>query len=138
LLALAGIWDVLSSQQVIDYVRLSLSHRQSLPTICETLMDRCLAPDSDWGGVGCDNMTVLIVAILGKRTKDEWYDWMASRVDAGDNGVGYKTPKEIADPFAQGPRGALSGPVGRVPDSRNEEDSEEEESGATKDDSAAM
>jgi protein phosphatase 2C family protein 2/3 len=29
--------------------------------ICEDLMTRCLAPDSQMGGLGCDNMTVIIV-----------------------------------------------------------------------------
>jgi len=62
--------------------------RKELPEICELMMDKCLAPDSDWGGVGCDNMTVLIVGILNGRTKEEWYDWIADRVDKG---VGYQT-----------------------------------------------
>ncbi|KAI5478743.1 hypothetical protein MNV49_004668 [Pseudohyphozyma bogoriensis] len=104
-IACDGIWDVLSSQQVIDFVRLSISERKPLDKICEDLMDRCLAPDSDWGGVGCDNMTALIVAIKNGKTMDEWYDWVKSRVDGG---VGYKTPKEYVDPFAQGPRGQQS------------------------------
>ena len=32
--------------------------------ICEKLMTRCLAPDCRMGGVGCDNMTVIIVCLL--------------------------------------------------------------------------
>jgi len=102
-----GIWDVLTSQQVIDYVRLSISQDQTLEQICESLMDRCLAPDSDWGGVGCDNMTMMVVAILGDRTKAEWYEWIKNKVEKGE---GYNTPKEFVEPFAQGgngPRGAL-------------------------------
>ncbi|GAA5896278.1 hypothetical protein JCM5296_002934 [Sporobolomyces johnsonii] len=107
-IACDGIWDVLTSQQVIDYVRLSIAQREPLSTICESLMDRCLAPDSDWGGVGCDNMTLMVVALLGDRTPDEWYAWVKARVDAP--GDGYVTPKEFVEPFAQGgngPRGAL-------------------------------
>lgn len=108
----AGIWDVLSSQQVIDFVRRSIADGKELHTISEELMDRCLAPDSDWGGVGCDNMTALIVAIKGERSTAEWYDWIKQRVDSGKP---YNTPKEIVDPFSQGgsaagPRGALAGP----------------------------
>jgi len=34
-------------------------------------------------------MTVLIVAILHGRTKEEWYSWIAHRVE---NGIGYETP----------------------------------------------
>ncbi|GAA6063353.1 hypothetical protein JCM10212_004399 [Sporobolomyces blumeae] len=102
-----GIWDVLTSQQVIDYVRLAISLGHSLEHVCESIMDRCLAPDSDWGGVGCDNMTMMVVALLGDRTQDEWYEWIKHRVEHGE---GYPTPKEFVEPFAQGgngPRGAL-------------------------------
>ncbi|KPV73317.1 uncharacterized protein RHOBADRAFT_45884 [Rhodotorula graminis WP1] len=108
-IACDGIWDVLTSQQVIDYVRLSISQDKPLTAICEDLMDRCLAPDSDWGGVGCDNMTMMVVALLGDRTKDEWYQWVKERVERGEP---YQTPKELVEPFGQGgngPRGALMG-----------------------------
>lgn len=78
--------------------------KKELHEICELMMDKCVAPDSDWGGVGCDNMTVLIVAILNGRTKEQWYDWVADRVR---NNVGYSTPQDLPDPFAnrQIPRG---------------------------------
>ncbi|GAA5930186.1 PP2C family serine/threonine-protein phosphatase [Sporobolomyces koalae] len=102
-----GIWDVLTSQQVIDFVRLSIAQGHTLEQICENMMDRCLAPDSDWGGVGCDNMTMMVVAILGDRTQEEWYEWIKQRVDTSEP---YNTPKEFVEPFAQGgngPRGAL-------------------------------
>ncbi|BGP43534.1 Protein phosphatase 2C 2 [Rhodotorula kratochvilovae] len=108
-LACDGIWDVLTSQQVIDYVRLAISQEKPLTAICEELMDRCLAPDSDWGGVGCDNMTMMVIALLGDRTKDEWYAWVKERVERGEP---YNTPKEFVEPFGQGgngPRGALMG-----------------------------
>lgn len=88
LIACDGIWDVLKNQEAIDFVRRCIAMRKELPEICELMMDKCLAPDSDWGGVGCDNMTVLIVGLLNGRTKEEWYDWIADRVDKG---VGYQT-----------------------------------------------
>ncbi|GAA6034720.1 hypothetical protein JCM8097_001137 [Rhodosporidiobolus ruineniae] len=108
-IACDGIWDVLTSQQVIDYVRLAIAQGQSLVKICEDLMDRCLAPDSDWGGVGCDNMTLMVVALLGDRTLEQWQDWVKDRVEKGEK---YDTPKEFVEPFGQGgngPRGALMG-----------------------------
>ncbi|GAA5863565.1 hypothetical protein JCM8547_007286 [Rhodosporidiobolus lusitaniae] len=108
-IACDGIWDVLTSQQVIDYVRLSISQLKPLTSICSDIMDRCLAPDSDWGGVGCDNMTMMVVALLGDRSKDEWYNWVKERVEKGEP---YATPKEFVEPFGQGgngPRGALMG-----------------------------
>jgi protein phosphatase 2C family protein 2/3 len=79
------------SQDVINWTRHQISQRKSLKEICEDIMSRCLSPDSDVaGGIGCDNMTVLVVAILNGRTVDEWYDWVADRVDKK---VGHDTPR---------------------------------------------
>ncbi|ELU44409.1 protein phosphatase type 2C [Rhizoctonia solani AG-1 IA] len=65
ILACDGIWDCLTSQQVVDCVRRLAAEKKSLGEICETIMDRCVAPDSDIGaGIGCDNMTIMVVAIL--------------------------------------------------------------------------
>lgn len=44
-------------------------------------MVKCLATDSDTGGIGCDNMTVVVVALLGGRTVDEWRSWVKERVE---------------------------------------------------------
>lgn len=78
-LACDGIWDCLSSQQVVNYIRRELSLSHNLQTACENLMDRCLAKDSELGGIGCDNMTVIIVGFLNGKSEKEWYDWMVSR-----------------------------------------------------------
>lgn len=56
-LACDGIWDCLSSQQVIDFVRRGIHDGKTLEQISEEAMDRCLAPDSEIGGVGCDNVS---------------------------------------------------------------------------------
>ncbi|RKP22477.1 phosphatase 2C-like domain-containing protein, partial [Syncephalis pseudoplumigaleata] len=78
-LACDGIWDCLTSQKVVDYIRRGIAARLPLEKICERIMERCLAKESDLGGVGCDNMTITIVAILNGRTKEEWYDWIAPK-----------------------------------------------------------
>lgn len=40
-------------------------------TICEELMERCLAPDGQMGGLGGDNMTVVLICFLhGKSYED--------------------------------------------------------------------
>ncbi|KAJ8472591.1 hypothetical protein ONZ45_g16601 [Pleurotus djamor] len=71
-LACDGIWDCLTSQQVVDFIRYQVSEGVSLEEIGEKMCDHCLAPDTSSGtGVGCDNMTVLIVALLQGRTKEE-------------------------------------------------------------------
>ena len=63
--------------------------------ICE----HCLAPDTTSGaGIGCDNMTVLIVAITHGRSKEDWYAWIADRVR---NNSGYETPSTLPQLYAQ-------------------------------------
>lgn len=73
-LACDGIWDCLSSQQVVEVVRRGINDRKSLVEISEGLIDVCLAPSSGGSGIGCDNMSVIIVALLQGRTLEEWYD----------------------------------------------------------------
>ncbi|KAK2563508.1 putative protein phosphatase 2C T23F11.1 [Acropora cervicornis] len=63
-LACDGIWDVLSNQEVLDFVRTRIAQQMQLEQICEELLTRCLAPDCQMGGLGCDNMTVIIVCFL--------------------------------------------------------------------------
>lgn len=93
-----GIWDCLSSQQVVDFVRYKVSEGKELSEIGEMMCDHCLAPDTSSGaGIGCDNMTVLIVAITHGRTKEEWYAWVADRVAKG---VGYPTPSSPPQLYA--------------------------------------
>jgi len=101
-----GIWECLSSQKVVDFVRLKVSEGKKLREISEQLCDYCLAPNTeppprkyddfdddirnlDETGTGCDNMTVIIVAILHGRTKEDWYTWIAGRVKQA---YGYATP----------------------------------------------
>lgn len=70
-----------------------------LKDIAELMCEHCLAPDtSSKTGIGCDNMTVLIVAILHGKTKQEWYDWVADRVK---NSYGYATPDVLPQIYSQ-------------------------------------
>lgn len=86
-LACDGIWDCMHSQQVVEFIRRGIAEGQDLVEICENLMDNCLAPESDITGIGCDNMTVLIVALLNGKTKEEWYAMIKDRVNRGDGPV---------------------------------------------------
>jgi serine/threonine protein phosphatase PrpC len=62
-LACDGIWNVKTSQEVIDFVRerLAANPDQPLSNISSELCDECMAPDTSGDGSGCDNMTVVIV-----------------------------------------------------------------------------
>lgn len=92
-LACDGIWDCLNSQQVVDIVRGQVAEGKELWEVCEMICDLCLAPDTSSGsGLGCDNMTIMIVAILNGRTKEQWYAWIKQRV--ADN-YGYPTPTSL-------------------------------------------
>lgn len=75
LLACDGIWDVMSNEEVLEFVRTRIAQAINPEVICEQLMNRCLAPDCAMGGLGCDNMTVVLVCFLN----GEPYDKLAER-----------------------------------------------------------
>eukprot|EP00112_Aurelia_sp_Birch-Aquarium-sp1_P021189 Seg5636.1 transcript_id=Seg5636.1/GoldUCD/mRNA.D3Y31 product="Protein phosphatase 1B" protein_id=Seg5636.1/GoldUCD/D3Y31 len=58
-LACDGIWDVMSNQEVADYVRYRLTVHQDLKKLCGELLETCLAKGSK------DNMSVVIVLFPG-------------------------------------------------------------------------
>ena len=82
--SVAGIWDCQSSQAVIEFTRRGIAAKQELHLICENMMDNCLASNSETGGVGCDNMTMIVIGLLHGRTKEEWYEMIGKRVADGD------------------------------------------------------
>lgn len=74
-LACDGIWDVLSNEEVLEFVRTRIAQQIPPELICEQLMMRCLAPDCQMGGLGCDNMTVVLVCFMN----GESYEKLAER-----------------------------------------------------------
>ncbi|XP_015784836.1 probable protein phosphatase 2C T23F11.1 [Tetranychus urticae] len=70
-LACDGIWDVMSNTEVVSFIRTRIAAKMEPAIICEELMTHCLAPDCQTGGLGCDNMTVLLICFLhGKSYED--------------------------------------------------------------------
>ncbi|KAI5966804.1 PTC2 [Candida pseudojiufengensis] len=85
ILACDGIWDCLSSQTCIEAVRRGIYQDKSLSLISEEIMDLCLAPTSDGSGIGCDNMSIIIVALLDytkNETLQEWKNRIKSKIDS--------------------------------------------------------
>ncbi|KAH8302649.1 hypothetical protein KR044_009254, partial [Drosophila immigrans] len=70
-LACDGIWDVMSSPQVADFVRERITAGLQPDLICEQLMDSCLAPNAYNYGLGGDNMTVILVCFLHGKSYDD-------------------------------------------------------------------
>lgn len=54
----------MSNKEVIDFCRTRIGQGMYPEEICEELMTHCLAPDCQMGGLGGDNMTVVLVCFL--------------------------------------------------------------------------
>jgi len=66
-IACDGVWDVLSSQEVVDCIRPQvgglLGGSVKPSQVAESLLDKCLSPNPQQAnGIGGDNMTLLVVA----------------------------------------------------------------------------
>ncbi|XP_062506898.1 protein phosphatase 1G-like [Corticium candelabrum] len=72
ILASDGIWNMMTSEQSVEYVkeRLVEDSEGDLSRICEQMIDHCLAPDKTGDGSDCDNMTVVIVQFLHESTEE--------------------------------------------------------------------
>ncbi|CAB4055899.1 PTC2_3 [Lepeophtheirus salmonis] len=79
-LACDGIWDVLSNEEVVNFVASRIALNQQPEVICEKLMNRCLSEDSGMSGFGCDNMTVIIVCFLHNKPYSRLVERCASYI----------------------------------------------------------
>ncbi|CAG8536379.1 uncharacterized protein OCT59_025347 [Rhizophagus irregularis] len=72
-LACDGIWDCMSSKDVINFINKDIKINKDLSKACENLMNRCLELGST------DNMTVIIIGFLHGLDKEKWMERIGSR-----------------------------------------------------------
>lgn len=64
ILACDGIWDVMTDQEAVDFVRPKLVEGAKLSQVCSDLLDACITADpKETQGLGADNMTCIIVKL---------------------------------------------------------------------------
>lgn len=97
-IACDGIWNVLSSQEVVDFISERFKPDQggktrALSSIVEELLDHCLAPDTSGDGTGCDNMTCMIVTFKPHSDSDETKKRKTEDMEPEKNGNDSKKAK---------------------------------------------
>uniref|UniRef100_A0A915IQD9 protein-serine/threonine phosphatase n=1 Tax=Romanomermis culicivorax TaxID=13658 RepID=A0A915IQD9_ROMCU len=66
ILACDGIWNSLSSQELVDLVSQRLSKGRTPVQVCEEVCDICLSDVANGSDdTGCDNMTIIIIKFVG-------------------------------------------------------------------------
>eukprot|EP00795_Rhopilema_esculentum_P007765 gene7765-13608_t len=68
IIACDGIWNIMTSQEAVDFVSKKLEEQKKagkicLSKICEEIFDECLAPDTSGDGSGCDNMSCIVILL---------------------------------------------------------------------------
>ncbi|KEP60501.1 UNVERIFIED_CONTAM: protein phosphatase 2C domain-containing protein [Hammondia hammondi] len=73
-----GIWELLSSQEVVDFIRKRIEETPDLSQILQDLLDSLLSPNPAVFEYGCDNMTAILVDL-----KPHTRSYRSSTVDSG-------------------------------------------------------
>jgi len=74
-----GIWDVMTNQEVADFITSRIINKVALQDIAEQLLMHCLSEDMTATSLGCDNMTAVIVANLEGRTYEQFCEDIGSQ-----------------------------------------------------------
>ena len=128
ILACDGIWNFMSSQEVVDYVnqRIGKTPDDKLSSICEEVRDfsihkilrivviltifqlfeHCLAPDTMGDGTGCDNMTAVIVKFKpGFKTVQDSVSDTETSVSSGSSEVSENGVKRAGEEHINSEKG---------------------------------
>ncbi|GFR94981.1 protein phosphatase 1G, partial [Elysia marginata] len=100
-IACDGIWNYMSSQEVVDYVLMKLKDpekRKQPAIICEEMFDHCLAPNTYGDGTGCDNMTCIIIVLDTFHNSDV----DGNNTEAVDQNSDAKTEEQPSAPVKRG------------------------------------
>ncbi len=69
----------MTNQAVVDLVSNGIAVGSTLSAIAEEMTNHCLARDG-MDGIGCDNMSVIIISLLHGTEPEEWSRKIAERV----------------------------------------------------------
>lgn len=126
-LACDGIWDVMRNEEVKQFVRQRIAKGMTPDMICEQLMTCCLAPDCLMGGLGGDNMTVVVVCFLHGRPWSDLVARCASSLNAPEQTFQSLAKRNSALQMTEAQRLREENVRGTSDDEDEDEDDEEED-----------
>ncbi|CAL8071491.1 unnamed protein product [Orchesella dallaii] len=80
ILATKPVWDVITNEEAVQFIRIRLGNRMEPKKVCEELLTNCISPHFEMGGLGCDNMTVILVCFLHGKTWEHFCNKIVTTV----------------------------------------------------------